>query len=263
MRHAWSNLVLHTTSYIFQKKQDVLLRHGWRSVLDVWAFLGAKIFLFILAFPVAVLMKPIAKGWGGHTYTVRTRLARSAIIVFGLLWCFKVVLWGVGVWLDSNATIVQDIRSSTAFDPFASTITQFTATEVSPSLASPTITTISERMSGTTFSGSGVPGSTAVLFLLHDVPPSGVVVLSAAVNEDGTYTVSEDRAHVTYATHVYDLQAFTLDAPNGVRSMGSDIVRATIHRDDMDVFLSRVDRVLNVLVLIALAISISLHLLIA
>jgi hypothetical protein len=263
MRGRWTNLILHTSASIYQRKNNVALSYASRSIFDVFAVIFLELFLAIISFPLYLVSKgDSAKG--KSQYKIRRIFTLSFLIVILIVWLAKLILMvGLPLYFDSRQFTVTTENKGTNQAPAQSYILpEVYNTQLDASISVPTVEKISTvKSGGLLVSGLGNAGSKIVVNIGKTQNEAAseynnIKIYVVNADESGNWKLETDVKVFNLQPGKYWLQAMAYDEIADKKSDVSSTQYFEITQNLYDRIISRADIYLNYFMIAFIALGI-------
>ncbi len=241
-RLRWTNLILHTTASINDRKQQLLTAHAGQAVVIVVGLVLAEVWLAILSLPLYIAtrssrgVRSESTPAGTDQYSIRRVMTLSLVsIIFGA-WLVKLLI----IFLLSTGgphTIVRTVANSPATLSSQLTVDVHLA-KVDAKIPVPVITAVQRQASGITVSGTAQPHDTVVVILAQTDKGQSRTTRSAEVRDketnphlysgiadsSGRFAITEDATIFWLPAGQYTATAVTFDPSKGIKSVNAGSV---------------------------------------
>lgn len=246
IREGWINLILHTTAFINQRKQDLLIVHAVKAFWRVIQLIAAEVFLAVISLPVYIAASSTAKSDDTAQYKLRRVVTLS--IIFGLLiiWLVKLIVI-VALSFQSQNLSINQTESKSAWQP--ATIQHILASVPDDKLTTPSLTKVIEAGGVFAANGQAIPKSLIVMTVMKEgaVKTDNPKMYMGQTNDQGQFSVSAENNVFDLPDGNYVASAQTYDPNTLVTSPNSQWVKFTASPTFKEQFLNQFDRWLNIL----------------
>ena len=232
MRQQWLNILLNLSHAIYRRKQDILVRHGFRAVVEVFTLILVELALAIVSLPLYLGLKPAtaaaylrSRGEYGEVtgdYKLRKIITLTGIGIVLLIWVIKLCvivfvprIYGPLPLYSVSGSSPVGTESAVSVIPDRS----MQQAKVDLSMPLPIITHIAQ-MGGRDFrfSGTAQPLSTVVLLLADQQ----VVTYYGETDSKGEWTIDHLQAKFNLRDGNHAVSVFSYNPKTLQRSHFSD-----------------------------------------
>ena len=262
MRRHWTNLILHTTAVIYRKKNNLLISHALKSILDVFIIVFLELFLVIISFPLYLVSK------GGNTgdnsqYKIRRILTLSSLIVILIVWLIKLVLIvGAPLYFDFRQASIASVKKE--YEPVSEqsySLPDVYGAQIDTSITPPIVENLKEINNNLIMSGRGDKDTKIVVNIGkkqgdNAIEDSNIKIYIANTDENGYWSLETDINNFQLQPGKYWLQVMAYNDETGKKSAISSTEYFEIDQSLYERILSRADKYLNYFVICFIALGI-------
>ncbi len=271
LRESWSNKILHLSSFINRRKNDLILANGWRAFITVLAIIGAEILLLIISLPSYLATREshiTSYSTEAKQYKLRRALSLGTIATLLIIWIIKLLLIILLVW---NTSTYGTLKINETKDNQKKNVVLDTAAHdmlvaaVDAKLSPPHVSVVTNEHGKVTLTGSA-PANDAVIVLFSEtgkqanLPPK---IYTAWADKTGKFTLSEDNSVFNLPPGGYNVSAITYDQVHKTKSANSTTFAFTVSRPLDELVVHKLDVLLNILALIAIVIGLFVTILVS
>lgn len=271
MRHQWLNILLDLSNTIYRRKQDILVRHGFRAVADVFMLILVELALALVSLPLYLGLKPSTTAaylrsrgvYGDITgdYKLRKIITLTGVGVVLLIWIIKLcviifvprVYGPLPLYNVSGSTPV-GTESAVSVIPDRS----IQQAKVDLGMPLPVITHIAQTNGRDfRFSGTAQPSSTIVLLLADQQ----VVSYYGEANEKGEWQIDHLQEKFNLSDGNHAVSVLSYNPKTLLRSHFSDQQFFKVTSTWIDILIRNIDTIANWGIILILAFGILLTIL--
>ncbi len=267
MRQQWTNLILHTTSLVHKKKEGLLTSHSVGSFFSIFWIIILEVFLSIISLPLYVVTKSISGDVEAVSrYKLRRIITLSILLPILFIWFLKsAFILSASLYLDSDSVFKIAETSETISIEYAAT--DVISAPIDLSLSLPTINQISQQRTDNIFifRGTAIPNHLVVMYLFRqdDDRDASFKIYLVRADTNGDWEITQDRNVFYLPPGKYLANTVTYNEIKGQKSEMSKAVSFEIKQVFWRKFITRIDFLLNVIVLVFIILGIFLIVLIA
>lgn len=268
MKIKWLNLILSLTNKIYSKKKSVIEKVGLGAAGTILDLILLEILLAVVSLPLYFGTKTSGviaffREKGGYEkissdYRLRRVITLSGVTILFVIWLVKYAL----IILTPAVYGPMQLYSISELDPVEvnrrELVIQDTGMQtarVVETLAIPTINRIDKKNSGEyIFSGTGIPGNTAVLFMVGQK----TLMYSDIVGADGKWQLSHLQKDFKLQDGIQSVFALHYDKQASARSKTSSEQYFRVKTSFLEAVSRNIDSVANFTVVFFIAIGIFL-----
>jgi hypothetical protein len=268
LRDNWSNKILHLSSFINRKKNDLIPANGWKAFVVVLSIIGAEILLLIISLPSYLATRDVSAFESeGQTkqYHLRRALTLGTIATLLVIWVIKLLLILFLVWQTNTYGTVKINETYTQNAVLDTAAHDMLVAGVDKTLSPPTIETVRSGHGKVTLTGTA-PALDAVIVLFSEVgtrshlPPK---IYTAWADTSGKFSLVEDSSIFNLPPGEYNVSAITYDQIHKTKSANSTTFSFSVNRSLPERFVHSFDILLNILALIAIIIGLFVTILVS
>ena len=268
LRDSWSNKILHLSSFINAKKNDIILANGLKAFITVLAIIGAEILLLIISLP-SYLATRDSDITGDHPeakqYKLRRALTLGTIGTLLIIWIVKLLLILFLVWHTNTYGTVKINETNNQNVVLNTVAHDMLVAVVDSKLAPPHVSVVSTEHGEVALSGTA-PRGDAVIILFSEtgkqanLPPK---IYTAWADKNGKFTLTEDSSVFNLPPAEYNVSAITYDQVHKTKSANSTTFSFIVNRPLDELVVHKLDIFLNILALIAIVIGLFVTILVS
>lgn len=251
-RNRLTTLTLHTTSFVYRKKESLKTAHAFKAIWLILVVLCTELFLNIISIPLYAALRDDGTANDSATKSYRTRRVMTLSVVL-----FLVILWVIKL-----AFII--------YLSFASTHGRYTVNELplhTTTISGMTIdlpkTTLDATLTAPTL--TEVRGDQGEVMIIGHTVPHGTVIITVektgakdsdhprlyadTADSAGNFSTIEDPAVFTLPNGRYSAHATLYDHEHGTRSMESNAVPLIVTPDFISTLFAHLDPIINILMI--------------
>lgn len=258
MRTSWTNLILHTTSLIYRRKQGLLVSHSLQSVLDVFIIVFLEIFLAIISFPLYLVSKESDIG-GKKQYKIRRIISLSLLLTILAIWILKLTfIVALPLYFDTKQAFYISEKNGQGQTVQSNYILPNTYNaQTDASIPVPIIDGVLKADDGKlSIKGKGSVDTNVILSIGKEgTTGSSVDFYITTVDLAGNWVISTDVDNLRLAPGKYRLQAMTYNSVVNKKSSLASVESFQIE-ESWHTFIDKADVYLNYFVVTFLVLSI-------
>ncbi len=267
-RDNWSNKILHLSSFIHTKKNDLVLANSWKAFGVVLSIIVAEILLLILSLPSYLVMRD-RDTTGDHSdvrqYKLRRALTLGTIATLLIIWAIKLILILFLVWHTNTYGTIKINETNNQNAVINSTAHDMLVAGVDDKLSPPHIAVVESKHGEIALTGTAQSGE-AVIILFSETgtranfPPK---IYTAWTDTKGAFSLTEDSSVFNLPPGNYSVSGITYDPAHKTKSSNSTTFSFTVHQTLTERFVHSFDVLLNILALMAIIIGLLVTILVS
>lgn len=251
IRGRWTTLILHTTAFIYHQKEKLLTAQTLSAFFIVLSIILAEVWLAVISLPLYLITAPTA-GNDQETIIFRQRrvmtLSIAAAIFF--LWLLKLIfiIW-LSFFFDTSARFsISPTDTKKVIEDNMSTV--IALAPIDPNLVPPVITKVEQKNGLVVAVGTAAPNSVVSVYYMHDKGANSIHMYQGQSDDQGRWSIAEDHGIFKLPPNTYSLNAVDFSKEKGMKSLPSAPSTITVKANALEQIFTRLDPILNILMLI-------------
>lgn len=267
LRNAWSNKILHLSSYITRVKNELVFLHGWRALVSVVSVIGAEIMLLIISLPSYLATRDIGNESEEQTkqYKLRRALTLGTLMALLVIWVIKLLLIFFLIWHTNTYGTVKISETNNQEATLETAAHDMLVANVDKDIPPPDITFVTSGHGKVTLTGGAKAGNAVIVLFSEtgerkDLPPK---IYTAWADENEKFVLVEDSSIFNLPPGEYSVSAITYDQVHKTKSADSTSFDITVKQSLVSQLVHNFDAFLNILALIAIIVGILITILVS
>lgn len=263
MRGYWTNLILHTSASIYNRKTKISSSNASKSIFDVFAIIFLELFLSAISFPLYLVSKGESTG-GKAQFKIRKIFTLSFLLVILAVWLAKLILMvGLPIYFDNRQFLIttEDSGNGQAIEQSYLLPAAYNA-KTDTLIAAPVIENLSKTNgNGLSVNGIGEADTKIIVNIgreFNGAAPEENNIKSFIVNTDktGNWRLETDVKSFNLQPGKYWMQAIAYDSETGKKSEVSPAKYFEINQNVYDRLIGKADKYLNYFMVAFIALGI-------
>lgn len=250
----FTTLILHTSAYINNRKNELLTVHALKAFWIVLKLIAAEVFLAVISLPVYLAASSTSTSDATAQYKLRRVVTMSLLIGLVVIWLIKLIVIAALSFQQSNLSIKQT-ESTSQWQP--ATIQHVLSSAPDKNLPAPTLTSVGERNGIFTASGLAIANSWLVITVMNDPATANdhPKMYMGQADARGEFAVSQEAGAFDLPGGNYLASAQTYNTQSLITSPASPWVKFSTRPTFQEQFLAQFDRWLNILAMLLILLA--------